>query len=377
MRCSHIDERLLIRVRDILGRRIFVYGKGTGFDTLKTFVFGKYDIQISGVIDRKYEKPVVSSSTLHADLAHYIDEKILRDGDVIVVSLGSKKFYANLKKDLEGKTDALVVWALDILEYHLSHAEPNFLDGADEFLRINGPLINAMRGIYEDEKSRLIFDGVMKYFSGNNIRTKPIPSDPLATQYFPSDFTLPLGNSRFINGGAYDGDTLRSMIENLGSLGEITVCFEPDLFNFKRLTNNVRKLCASSDNRVICLPLGLGDLSRKVSFRGGTSVNSSIDPAGSEQLTVVSIDETLPNFKPTFINMDIEGAEEQALRGAIETIKISKPDLAICVYHSPQQFLAVPSFLADLDLGYKFRLRNYTGFPAETVLYATASDFVN
>lgn len=73
--------------------------------------------------------------------------------------------------------------------------------------------------------------------------------------------------------------------------------------------------------------------------------------------------------------MDIEGAEEQALRGAVKTLIKSKPDLAICIYHSPQQFLAVPNFLHTLNLGYKFRFRNYTGFPAETVLYATTMNF--
>ena len=376
MRYRKADNQSLLRVRDLLGKRVFVYGRGTGFDTLNSFVLNKYSLEILGIIDKQYQYPVIVDSVLHASLRHYVKEGLIRPDDVIIVSIGSRNVFEEVKQELENLTNARIVWAFDVIEYHMSHADPEFLDNVDEFLKTNRTLIKTVRHAFEDEKSRIVFDGVMKYFSGNETSRGFIPSDPLSTQYFPSDFSLPLGNARFINAGAYDGDTVLSMIENLGSLGETTVCFEPDLFNFRRLMANVGKLSLRMKNNVICLPLGLGETCQRLKFRSGSSVNSSIDLTGPEELTVVSIDETLPNFLPTFINMDIEGSEERALRGAIKTIRKSKPDLAICVYHSPHQFLAVPRFLLSLKLGYKFRLRNYTGFPAETVLYATASGFV-
>jgi len=69
--------------------------------------------------------------------------------------------------------------------------------------------------------------------------------------------------------------------------------------------------------------------------------------------------------------MDIEGAEPEALVGAKNMICKYLPDLAICVYHSPNHLWEVPLYLNDLNIGYKFYLRNYTGFSIETVLYAT------
>jgi FkbM family methyltransferase len=365
----------LIRVRDIIGARVFVYGKGTGFHTLNAFVLGKFGINISGVIDKRYEYPLFMESILHANTSYYVENNICNREDVIIISLGSKKLYEEVKKQLTDVISARVIWGLDIMKYHLSHCDPMFLDNVAHFLKTNEDLIITIRNSLDDEKSKIVFDGVMEYFSGSEVLSRFIPFDPLSTQYFPNDFSLPRGNARFINGGSYDGDTLRSMIHNCGRLGETSICFEPDLLNFRRLTECVSKLPPNIKGDVFCLPLGLGEICQKLKFRSGSFVNSSIDSTGPEELTVVSIDEALPNFDPTFINMDIEGAEEQALRGAIKTIRKSKPDLAICVYHSPQQFLAVPSFLLNLDLGYKFRLRNYTGFPAETVLYATASDF--
>lgn len=375
MHCNQKENQRLSRVRDINGKRVFIYGKGTGFHTLNSFVLVKFNINISGIIDERYDYPAYIESILHANTTHYLDNKVFNQDDVIIISLGSNKLFKEIKKKLAELTPAEIIWGLDIMEYHLSHSDPAFLDNIESFLSENKNLIYSIRNSFEDEKSKIVFDGVMEYFSGIETPSGSIPYDPLSSQYFPQDFSLPRGNSRFINGGAYDGDTLRSMIENFGRLGDATVCFEPDILNFKRLTENVGKLHPSIMGDVFCLPLGLGEICQKLKFRSGSYVNSSIDSTGSEELTVVSIDDALPNFDPTFINMDIEGAEEQALRGAVKTLIKSKPDLAICIYHSPQQFLAVPNFLHTLNLGYKFRLRNYTGFPAETVLYATTMNF--
>jgi FkbM family methyltransferase len=355
-----------------------VYGRGTGFYTLKSFVLSKYGIITSGVIDRIFNIPIYIESTLHANLSHYINAQIFRTGDVIIVSIGSFKIYQEVKQKISQLFNITILWAMEISEYHLSHAEPDFLNNIGYFLESNKELIAEIRSNYEDEKSRQVFDGVMEYFSGKDYILKSIPSDPLSTQYFPKDFQLPLGANKFINGGAYDGDTLRSLITNRGTLGEATICFEPDLYNFKKLTEYVSTLNTTNHQpNILCLPLGLGATCQKLRFNSGSAVNSSIDSNGLEELTVVSIDSILPTFQPTFINMDIEGSEEDALRGATNTLKNSKPDLALCIYHTPQQFLGVPRFLLDLQLGYKFRLRNYTGYPAETVLYATASSFIN
>jgi hypothetical protein len=69
--------------------------------------------------------------------------------------------------------------------------------------------------------------------------------------------------------------------------------------------------------------------------------------------------------------MDIEGAEPEALKGAEGIIRSSRPDLAICVYHAPNHLWEIAQYLNGLELGYRFYLRNYTTFSAETVLYAT------
>ena len=71
--------------------------------------------------------------------------------------------------------------------------------------------------------------------------------------------------------------------------------------------------------------------------------------------------------------MDIEGGEFEALLGAKNLLKNCRPSLAISIYHQPIDLWRICLFLDDLKLGYKFFIRNYTGYPAETLLYATTS----
>lgn len=70
-----------------------------------------------------------------------------------------------------------------------------------------------------------------------------------------------------------------------------------------------------------------------------------------------------------FIKMDIEGAEQAALRGAEATIRSFCPKLAISVYHSLEDLWQIPAWIHELDLGYKFYLEHYTPWSHETVLY--------
>jgi len=74
--------------------------------------------------------------------------------------------------------------------------------------------------------------------------------------------------------------------------------------------------------------------------------------------------------KVDFIKMDIEGAEELALEGAIETIKKFKPKLAIAIYHNMNQFVNVPIWINNLDLGYKLYLEHFSIYTGETVIFA-------
>ncbi|OHB34104.1 MAG: hypothetical protein A2Y09_05260 [Planctomycetes bacterium GWA2_39_15] len=93
---------------------------------------------------------------------------------------------------------------------------------------------------------------------------------------------------------------------------------------------------------------------------------------GTSLIHIVTLDDTLKNFNPTMIKMDIEGEEYNALQGAKKTITQSKPDLAICVYHRISDYWMIPLLIHSWNLGYKFYLRAHSSATMETVLYAVA-----
>ena len=70
-----------------------------------------------------------------------------------------------------------------------------------------------------------------------------------------------------------------------------------------------------------------------------------------------------------FIKLDIEGAEIEAINGAIATIKKFKPKMAVCIYHNQSDFIEIPKLALKLNPGYKIYVRHYTQGVFETVMY--------
>lgn len=87
-------------------------------------------------------------------------------------------------------------------------------------------------------------------------------------------------------------------------------------------------------------------------------------------MQVTSIDEHFPDDEITFIKMDIEGAEIEAIRGAENVIRRCKPKLAISVYHKRNDMFEIPLLLHQMYPGYKFYLRQFSKALSETVLFA-------
>ena len=104
---------------------------------------------------------------------------------------------------------------------------------------------------------------------------------------------------------------------------------------------------------------------------GSTVIFDNANKDGVKTLTIDDLVDLKDIPRVNFIKMDIEGAELQALQGAINTLKKYRPKLAISIYHrAPTDYFEIPEFLLSLDLGYQFYIRHYTIHAEETILYA-------
>lgn len=68
--------------------------------------------------------------------------------------------------------------------------------------------------------------------------------------------------------------------------------------------------------------------------------------------------------------MDIEGAEQNALKGANQMILENKPKLQICLYHSLKDFIDIPISIIDKNLNYKLFIGHHTPFMFECLMYS-------
>ena len=77
-----------------------------------------------------------------------------------------------------------------------------------------------------------------------------------------------------------------------------------------------------------------------------------------------------PDTRITFIKMDIEGAEFDALRGARAAIERHRPVLAVCVYHQQDDLWRLPLLMKEMVPDYRMYLRCHEGDGWQTVAYA-------
>lgn len=168
----------------------------------------------------------------------------------------------------------------------------------------------------------------------------------------------------FVDGGCFDLQTAHAFSEWSGNKYKRIYCFEPDPVNYKNCCKRVW------DDRIELLNAGLWNKSCQLSFNSSGDIASKISEKGALLVDAVALDARLAKEKVTFIKMDIEGAELQALEGAQNIICKYKPKLAICVYHLKEDIWAIPEYILKLNPSYKLYLRHYSLADNDTVLYA-------
>jgi len=356
------------RISTLVGTNpVVLYGAGDGLITFFTFVMSRYPLKVESILDERYHAPGRFRGFPVMSPKDYVTKGGMSLDTIAIITVGKKQYLEQIQSNLRQIGFKKIIHASEIFEYHLSHALPGFETQSREFFKVRQEKIVKALDCLGDDKSRDVFMSVLKIYFGR--RPQRFPCDPLEDQYFPRDINLSKGVSRFINCGSYDGDTLRQLWSRYGKVSAIA-CFEPDSDNFRKLVSYVSQNGGKLADFSVLFPCGVWRDETLIQFDAGNRINSSIG-TGDQTIQCVAIDHVLPDFKPTFINMDVEGSELEALAGAETVIRLHRPDLAICAYHTPDQLWDILCWIRDLSLGYRCYMRNYTGFPAETVVYAT------
>jgi len=192
------------------------------------------------------------------------------------------------------------------------------------------------------------------YFSRGNVEIAPSPGD------------------HAIDAGGCFGDTALGFADAVGDAGHVHV-FDP----LPRHCAIMRQAVAMNPElapRISIHPYGLTDHVTEVAE---SPVDDRIHPGArlaESGVPTLTVDETVSRYgvpRIDFIKMDIEGSELAALQGAESSLRRWRPKLAISLYHRPEDFFTIPSWINSLGLGYRFFLDHYSIHQEETVLYAT------
>lgn len=191
-------------------------------------------------------------------------------------------------------------------------------------------------------------------------------------QYF--DFFEAKENEVFVDCGCFDGATCFNFAGWCGHKGfDHIYSFEADPVNYEKSKAALEPL-----GKCELFPYGTSDVNKKVYFAADAFETSCIiskeeaekrNFKGVEEIETVALDDVLAGKRITFIKMDIEGAEYEALIGARKLIMENRPRMAISVYHKFEDFVTLANLVLEMHPDYRIAFRHYGFDELETIMY--------
>ena len=226
----------------------------------------------------------------------------------------------------------------------------------------------AVYDMLADEESRCIYENIINYkLSGKICYLREAVSDEYLVN---RDLVQPQTIGSYLDLGAYNGDTVRKLLEIAPNLKNIWA-MEPDARNF-------RKLSAYADEepraQVRVYPYAAWNQRETLTFRVEGNRNSTIDKNGTTGIAVAQAkvrtveaecpDAVLAGARVDYIKYDVEGAEREALLGTAKTISAYQPRLLVSLYHRTEDLFALPMLVRELCPDYRLYLRRFAYVPA-------------
>lgn len=224
------------------------------------------------------------------------------------------------------------------------------------------------RALLADDKSRTLFDAILRYRRNGHIADCPSPSAD--DEYTPADlprFAEPL---RLVDCGAFTGVAIHKFLK-AGYAIDSLVAFEPDAASFATLAARNFPVRQS-----LTLPLGTWSTTTQLKFSSESSMASHLDESGDVTIQCVAIDDVLHGEPVNLVKLDVEGAEIETLKGMARTIRDQRPNLLVSAYHTPGHLHEIAELIDEWALGYRFHLRVHEHNSFGVVLYALQDELL-
>ena len=175
-----------------------------------------------------------------------------------------------------------------------------------------------------------------------------------------------------IDCGAYTGDTAELYMNRLDRQCNV-FAIEPYKENFDRLEQRIRQCHWEDRVKAFHCAVGKNVTKAMINFNKDDfdmAINLS-DREGREHQEVVieTLDHLFKGRRISYIRMDIEGEEKNALEGAKELMKSNHPKLLISGYHKIEDFWEIPETIWSIDDNYKIYVGHTPGISTEVEFY--------
>jgi len=183
-----------------------------------------------------------------------------------------------------------------------------------DYLHLHWDELKQVYLLLADEQSRQVYANILNY----KISGKLSYLKKCETTVDEAYQLLDLGTEEdYVDLGAYRGDTIEEFLTHTGGAYHSITAFEPDVKTFAKLQSKVEQLALV---RARCCNLGAWSHQAGLRFAGKAGRNSALSQKGDRIVQVNSVDNILSGARASYIKMDVEGAEREALAGCKNTI---------------------------------------------------------
>lgn len=213
----------------------------------------------------------------------------------------------------------------------------------------------------EDYRSKKVLYSILHFWLSFDFEVKRSMKENNFDDYYDFDILQCDENEVMVDLGAYTGDSALSYIENYGRYRKI-YCYEISQESIAKMQQRL-----STYENITIRNVAAGAEKGMMYFKKGAFASSNqIADSGEIPVSVVTLDEDISE-PVTFIKMDIEGSELDAIEGAVEHIRKDKPKLAICTYHNNHHIWEIPRRLKEINPDYKLYMRYNGGWDSFSV----------
>ena len=328
-------EKKAVNLRSKLGQEIFIWGsEEVGARVYKLAVTLGYTVL--GFFDSKKEKQGLELFGIK------ISEPKNVDRTVIIASYNTSEHLTQARILLGSR--AVSTW-----EFLLLHSDTKTLpwNCLQSPLNLDNQTWNLLKKTASDvnlmNPAEFWKQVAARFFVG--IQSNSVsPTHTAKEEYFIPEMSNINNQSIFVDLGAFNGDTLERYFNipiegNLDSRSAVAV--EADFKNFSNLYSRINQRNVYALNAIIGETSGISFFNSTGDVRATVATNSS-----NSVVAMVTVDEIYRLFNFTHIKFDIEGFEEQALRGAKSAIKFSNAVWSIASYHRVEDFWIIPKYFS-------------------------------